>query len=102
MKNYIRMIFVSLVSTGAILFVGNAYSSGIVGQPQFDAPVTTGNVTVAANALVNDAAATANEPAGPSAQLNATSFNAIKQTPTPKSVQNVESEFYRNEEGAPK
>lgn len=102
MKKYIKMIGVFLVSTGAILFVGNAYSSGLVGQPQFDAPATAGNVATAANAPVNNAAVTANEPAGPSAQLNATSSGAIKQTPTPGSGQNVESDFFRNGEASPK
>lgn len=95
MKKYIKMICVSLVSTGAILFVGNAYSSGLVGQPQFDAPATTGNVGTAENASVN-AAVTANEPAGPSAQLSASRSGATKQAPAPINGQQVE--FFQNVE----
>jgi len=90
MKKYIKMICVSLVSTGAILFVCNAYGSGLVGQPQFDAPATTGNVATAENASVNNAAVMANEPAGPSAQLSASHSGATKQAPAPVNGQQVE------------
>lgn len=96
MKKYIKMICVSLVSTGAILFMGSAYSSGLVGQPQFDAPATTGSVATAENASVNSAAVAANEPAGPSAQLSAGQSGAVKQAPAPANGQQVE--FFQNVE----
>lgn len=96
MKKYIKMICVSLVSTGAILFVGTAYSSGLVGQPQFDAPATTGNVATAENASVNNVAVTANEPVAPSAQLSAGHSGTTRQAPARANGQQVE--FFQNME----
>ncbi len=87
----IRMISLSLVTTGAILFAGNAYSdSGVVSvQPQFDAPAP-------ANTSVNNTATTANVPADPAAQLNQGGAVTIRQMPTSNNAQKADREFFRD------
>ncbi len=99
LKKNVRIICFSLVTTGAIFFVGNVYSiesGAIVGQPQSDGTAT------AASAGIGNAAKAVNVPAEQSAQMNASSSGAAKNMPTSENGPKVERDFFRDEGKAAK
>ncbi len=92
LKRCVRMAGLSLVATGAIFSVGNAYcndNSAIFGRPQFDVRVTP---------APDNTAKTTNIPSTSSSQTNASGSKPVKHAPTSESGRTVERDFYRSGE----